>query len=241
MVIDRTENGSYPIQLGPGGANSISIDSYEHPGLVERTFRSTMHGFLSNQTIYGEGRGAWEKLPSHLQFTQPFVRDVKVPSLRLLPHDGNLLTWVHLYAGAGIVEMHADVTMTVNNSFHAPLVLVFALGKVYAGPKQDLFLGYMNTSLPDGGWHIPAMSEVQSPRLQSEVVLQECVHNPATCIGALITVAKNKEPCRVEMEIEMYANGLYHTKVNATEINVPLSMHGLSLRRQLMELGGRFE
>jgi len=129
--------------------------------------------------------------------------------------------------------MHADVTMTVNNSFHAPLVLVFALGRVYAGPNQDLFLGYMNTSLPDGGWHIPAMSEVVSPRLQSEVVLEACVHSPATCIEALITVARNDDPCTVKMEIEMYANGLYHTKVNATEINVPLSMHGLSLKKLL--------
>ncbi len=192
---------------------------------------------LSNRTVTNAfACGAYEKLWQNLTFLQPVTKKLTDISVSVPGHEKNLLSWIQVLLGPQVIFLKLQALLTIENTFSSALVVKNAYGLVYVGDSQDLLFGSVNVSFVNAtsaGWYIPAKKNATSDPIWGQILLQECVTHPITC-GKVLQQLIGNTLATLSVELTAAVEGKFELTVNATEKNVPMSLH----QKARMVIGG---
>eukprot|EP00392_Amoebophrya_sp_AT5.2_P016732 g17028.t1 len=179
---------------------------------------------LSNRTVAATACGAYEELWQNLTFLVPVSKRLKDIQVRIPGRRRNLLSWVQILLGPQVILLKLQAVMSLENTFSASLLVKTAYGVVYAGDNQDILFGSVNVTFAGDGWLVPAKSNATSEPVTGELLLQACVQRPLDC-GKVVEQLFGNTLATLDVSMTALVEGKFKITVNATERNVPLSLH----------------
>lgn len=179
---------------------------------------------LSNRTVAATACGAYEELWKNLTFLVPVSKRLKDIQVRIPGRRRNLLSWVQILLGPQVILLKLQAVMSLENTFSASLLVKTAYGVVYAGDNQDILFGSVNVTFAGDGWLVPAKSNATSEPVTGELLLQACVQRPLDC-GKVVEQLFGNTLATLDVSMTALVEGKFKITVNATERNVPLSLH----------------
>ncbi|CAD7967178.1 unnamed protein product [Amoebophrya sp. A25] len=205
-------------------SSSMEENNYTSPSIVQDTLEQLLGKHLSNETVNAYAAAATDALWKNLSFLDPFTRKLNHVPVSIPGRSKNLITWVQAVLSADVLLLKLEALLTIENTFSAALLVKKAVGMVYVGDDQDLLFGSVNVTFPGDGWLIGAKSNSTSDTISGDILLTECVLHPLTC-GAALEHLLGTTYARVQVHLVAQVESKFELAVNATERNVPLSLH----------------
>ncbi|CAD7967890.1 unnamed protein product [Amoebophrya sp. A120] len=222
--------------ISNGNSNSKPL-STRSKDVITPVLEKMLGMHLSNRTVTNAfACGAYEKLWQNLTFLQPVTKKLTDISVSVPGHEKNLLSWIQVLLGPQVIFLKLQALLTIENTFSSALVVKNAYGLVYVGDTQDLLFGSVNVSFVNAtsaGWYIPAKKNATSDPIWGQILLQECVTHPITC-GKVLQQLIGNTLATLSVELTAAVEGKFELTVNATEKNVPMSLH----QKARMVIGG---